>query len=391
MNIGIFTDTYEPQINGVVTSIKTLKKELESRGHNVYIFTTSDHDYKKDEGNVYRLASLPVIFSPQNRLAVMYSLKYSKIVKNLKLDIIHNQTEFSLGIFSKIISNNYHIPVVHTYHTMWEDYSHYISKRKNSKLTPMAIKLISKLFCDRFSTIIAPTEKTRQALITYGVKKPIVVVPTGVDLNPFKRSNFSEQQLADLRSTYGISTTDKVLIFIGRVAFEKSIDSIINKMPEVIKKNPTIKFVIVGDGAAKNGLVDLTSELGLEDNIIFTGKQPWENVPLFYNMADAFISASTSETQGLTFLEAMASGTPVIAKYDKNLDGFIEDKVNGRLFYKDSDITNVICEVLSSDSDRAVLSENALCTANNYSSEVFGEKMEGLYKDVIQKSYNTTE
>ena len=146
------------------------------------------------------------------------------------------------------------------------------------------------------------------------------------------------------------------------------------------------KFIIVGDGPAKASLQELVDELNLDDYIIFAGRQPWEKVGLFYTTADIFVSASTSETQGLTFLESMASGTTVIAKYDTNLDGVINDNVNGMFFRDDNELTHILYDILSNDDFRKRLAENALTTAKNFSAERFGEQMEQIYEKVIKNT-----
>ncbi|OGO87096.1 MAG: hypothetical protein A2Y24_03895 [Clostridiales bacterium GWE2_32_10] len=386
MNIGIFTDTYDPQINGVVISIKTLKKQLEARGHNVFIFTTTAHNYKRNTLDIFRLPSLPFLFSPQHRLGLIYSYKYSKIVKSHNLDIIHNQTEFSLGVFAKLVSKKLNIPVIHTYHTMWENYTHYVTKIKNDMITPAAVRMFSKLFCNAFDTVIVPSDKTRQALLSYGVTKPIEILPTGIDFSAFNSSNYTTSDISNLRKQFNISEDDKIILSLGRVAFEKSIDIIIKQIPNLIKYMNNFKFIIVGDGPAKASLQELVDELNLDDYIIFAGRQPWEKVGLFYTTADIFVSASTSETQGLTFLESMASGTTVIAKYDTNLDGVINDNVNGMFFRDDNELTHILYDILSNDDFRKRLAENALTTAKNFSAERFGEQMEQIYEKVIKNT-----
>ncbi|HAN09304.1 MAG TPA: glycosyltransferase family 4 protein [Clostridiales bacterium] len=390
MNIGIFTDTYDPQINGVVISIKTLKKQLELRGHNVYVFTTTDHCFKKDTSDVFRLPSMPLLFSPQHRFGALYSRKFSKIIKENKLDIIHNQTEFSLGFFAKSISKKLNIPVVHTYHTMWENYTHYLIKVKIDTITPKAIRMFSKTFCNKFDTVIAPSNKTKQALISYGVTKPIEVIPNGIDFSAFANSKYTSEDILNVKKQFNIPENYKVILFLGRVAFEKSIDVIIKQLPSLLTHMSNFKFIIVGDGPAKSSLETLTEDLGISNYVIFAGKQPWEKVGLFYHTADVFVNASTSETQGITFIEAMASGTTVVAKYDSYLDGVIIDNVNGKFFTQDDEFPTILFDILSNDEKRKQLSENAMLNANEFSAEKFGEKMERAYLETILNKKDST-
>jgi 1,2-diacylglycerol 3-alpha-glucosyltransferase len=199
MNIGIFTDTFCPQINGVVTSIRTLEKELSKKGHKVYIFTVSHPEIKKDCPNIFRLPSMPFIFLKSYRVGVLYPLKVVRMVKQLKLDIIHTQTEFSLGLFGKLMAKRLNLPCIHTYHTMYEDYVHYASKGRLSIVTPRMAKQLSRIFCNHTHLVIAPTKKVEQILKSYGVKRPIVIIPTGIDLEPFKKKYCNREEIARVK------------------------------------------------------------------------------------------------------------------------------------------------------------------------------------------------
>ncbi|MCQ2978659.1 MAG: glycosyltransferase family 4 protein [Clostridia bacterium] len=391
MNIGIFTDTYTPQINGVVISIETLANGMRKKGHNVYIFSPNDpalKDMPKDkihEEYAYRLPSVPVPFSPEHRLAVGYYKKMYKKVKNLDLDIIHTQSEFSLGILGQIYGKKLNIPVMHTYHTMWSDYAHYITRIKNEKVNMPVAKLIqkfSKTFCDHTNAVISPSEKTKEALIKYGVKKPIMIIPTGMNLKPYKE-HVPSNELKEMRKELGISDNDKVILFIGRVAEEKSIDVIINEFSKIKEQIKDVKLLIIGDGPAKKDLEHLAKKLHLSSDIIFAGKKPHEDIAKYYKLGDVFVNASTTETQGLTFVEAMAAGIPVVAKYDKNLTGVIKDDFSGSLFDDNEDFSRKVIKMLSDDEYRKNIISNAEDIANEYSVENFVSKVEIAYQSLI--------
>lgn len=312
MKIGIFTDAYYPTTSGVVTSVRMVEKEMKKRGHEVYIFAPTKSE-PTDNQNLYMLKSMPLLVAKEykNRIATFYSRTISNQIKDLGLDIVHTQDEFSLGLFGKIISWKYNIPFIHTYHTMWEDYLHYIVPVKGGRhiYTKRFARSFSKSFASKAECIIAPSKKTEKYL-RYRCKiknKPIYVIPTGIDIEPFQRSNYADEQKNKLRESLGIKKDDKVILFIGRVAEEKSIDVILNCLPEVFKTIKNSKFLIVGDGPSKGDLESLANKLNIQDKVIFAGKQPWENIGLYYNIGDVFVNASMTETQGLTFIEAMAS------------------------------------------------------------------------------------
>lgn len=386
MNIGIFTDTYYPQVSGVVTSTMILRSELIKLGHNVTIITVTFPDVEEQEG-IIRLPSIPFFFLPSQRVGMIYSHKIMNKIKKLDLDIIHTQTEFSIGIFGRIVAKRLGIPVVHTYHTMYEDYIHYVSRGIMLKPASQFAKKVSKLYCRDCSAIIVPTAKVKEALEQYGLKRHIDVIPTGVNIEPFKRSNYDEQLIKDEKKSYGINENEPVVLFIGRVAKEKSIDVIINSMNHLIKKMPNCKLLIVGDGPERENLEELTNNLGISKFVVFAGEKPWVDIGKYYQMGDVFVGASLTETQGLTFAEAMAAQIPVVAKYDKNLDGIIEDKINGRVFYKDEELAGILYEVLMDKEESKSMVKNAYDGIEPLSSKCFGENVEKIYMEVEKQSY----
>lgn len=389
MKIGIFTDTYTPVTSGVVTSIKMVEKEMKKRGHEVYIFAPTKHEPTENE-NLYMLKSVPLFVAKEykNRVATFYSRTVAKEIKEIGLDIVHTQDEFSLGLFAKIIARKYNIPFIHTYHTMWEDYLHYIIPVKGGRnIYPKRFaRVVSKNFVNKAECVIAPSKKTEKYL-KYRCKvknKPIYIIPTGIDIKPFQRDNFSDEELTSLKEKYGIAKDEKVILFLGRVAEEKSIHVILNALPEVFKELPKTKMLIVGDGPGTTYLKELAEKLNISDKVIFAGKQEWETVPKFYNIGDIFVNASLTETQGLTFIEAMAAGLPIVAKYAPNIAEFIFNNENGILVKYDKQFAKAIISVLEDDKLRKKLSINSSKTAKDHSSEEFGDKLEALYKHTIE-------
>lgn len=391
MKIGIFSDAYNPAINGVVTSINMLEREMKKRGHEVYVFAPSKSiSTPNQDQNLYMLKSMPLIVAKEYkfRLAAFYSREVAKKIKELDLDIIHTHSEFSLGLFGKIISRKFKIPFIHTYHTMWEDYIHYLIPVKGTRnIYPKRFaRTFSKNFITKAECIIAPSKKTEKYL-RYKCKiknKPIYIVPTGIDIEPFKKENYSNEERLKLRESLGISKDDKIILFLGRVAEEKSIDKILNAMPLIFKNMPNAKFLIVGEGPSKKQLMEQAKKLQIMDKVIFTGKVDWDEVPKYYNISDIFVNASLTETQGLTFIEAMAAGIPVVAKYAPNLSEFIINNYNGILVKKDSDFAKTIISVLTNEKLQKKLSTNGLEVAQNFSLKEFGDKLEVVYIETIE-------
>jgi len=380
MNIGLFTDTYYPQINGVATSLLTLEKELTAMGHKVYIFTVSDPNATHKD-NVFRMPSMPLFFSKGHRIGISYPPQILLTIRKLKLDLIHTHSEFTLGIFGKVVSEVLGIPLIHTYHTMWEDYVHYVGG--GHVVGPKAARLYSRIFCNRAKVVIAPTAKTKESLLSYGVKKPIKIIPTGIDFAPFSPSSYSADEISALRESIGLKPKDKVLLSIGRVAKEKSMDLILRNLPKIAEHIPKIKMVIVGDGPALEDIKALAKTLGLKKHLLCTGSRPFAEIGKYYQIGDVFVSASTSETQGLTYAEAMAAHLPVVAKLDKSITGLIKHKETGYTFETQEEMIDAVVDAIANKKERERIISHALKSLKPMSSQRFGHSIAALYADVV--------
>ncbi|MDD3172259.1 MAG: glycosyltransferase family 4 protein [Herbinix sp.] len=385
MNIGLFSETYYPEINGVATSVYMLKNELEKRGHNVYVFTTKTPGEPEHEHNVFRVPSLPFIFITERRVGMFYQPRLAHIIKKLNLDIIHTHTEFSLGIFGRIMAKELRLPIVHTYHTIYEDYTHYLTRFEIVDRRAKAFaRTYSKVCCNTVEQVIVPTEKTKDLLMTYSVHKDISVVPTGIDLSKFDYRNYSKEDVNSLKQKYNLSGQDKVMIYIGRVSQEKNIEEIIQAMPEYMKTREAVRFVIVGSGPTLEKLENLVKQMGIEERFVFTGSQPWDTIGLFYQLGDVFVSASRSETQGLTYIEAMASGLPVVARQDKCLEDILEQGKNGYAFTNKEELYYGLDQILFQDK-QTNYGENAIKKVEKYSTQEFAYQVEKVYNQVISR------
>ena len=382
MKIGIFTDTYKPQVNGVVTSITTLERELRKKGHKVYIITTTDPEVNYTESNVLRLPSIVFRPAPQYRLGMIYSKKIIKKIKKLNLDIIHSQTEWGMGAFSRFAAKRLNVPLVHTYHTLYEHYTHYVAGRHFTKQAKKLAKAISKFYCDMCTSLIVPTEKVEKIIKSYGVSKDMYVIPTGIDIEKFYRKNYTDEERKELRKQYDIEDDEFLCIFIGRVAREKSIDFLIESFSKVEDKK--IKLLIVGKGPELEDFKVFAKKFNFGNRVIFSGEVPYERVPIYYHTGDLFLNASISETQGLTFIEAMASEIAISARFDDNLKEMFIDRKAG-LLYKDTNEFLENIKTLKKDQELVKeLKKNALLISHEFSAESFGDKVEKVYCETLE-------
>jgi 1,2-diacylglycerol 3-alpha-glucosyltransferase len=303
-------------------------------------------------------------------------------IKKLKLDVIHTQTEFSIGWLGKLVSKIFNIPMVHTYHTMYEDYVHYIA---NGKIVTSEIaKKFSKMFCNRAQVVIAPTEKTFNLLKKYGVKKEIQVVPTGIDMSIFSK-DLIKNDISKLKKNLGINKNDFVILFLGRVAKEKSIDFLISSMPNILKIIKNCKLLIVGDGPELNNLKKLAYDLKIDQEVIFVGEIPWSETNLYYKISNVFATASVSETQGLTYIEAIASDLIVIAKKDDSILKIIENFKTGFLFENKKDLIDIINKISDQNFKKEEMIEHAKKNIKDLTSKKFVVNIERIYKNLIKK------
>lgn len=388
MNIGLFTETYYPEINGVAASVFVLKEELEKLGHNVYVFTTTSPGAPKYEKNVFRVPSLPCVLISERRVGLFYQPRLASAIKRLNLDIIHTNTEFSLGVFGRIMARELKIPIIHTYHTIYEDYTHYITKGKIlDGRAKKVVRAISRVCCNTVDEVIAPTEKVKELLEHYDVSREIKVIPTGINLEKFDKQNYSYRDIQGVRKQYGIKPEDKVVVYIGRVSHEKNLDELLQHMNHYLMKRKNVKFVIVGSGPDSKKINEMISKMESKDSIICMGAKPYDEIGTYYQIAQVFVSASNSETQGLTFIEAMAAGLPVVAKQDRCLEGILKPGENGFFFQNETQFEAGLDEILFPATGLANVdySSNAWLTAQRFSTSNFAESILALYEEVLSR------
>lgn len=385
MRVGLFTDTYFPQVSGVATSIRTLKTELEKQGHTVFIFTTTDKDVNRyEDWQIIRIPSVPFFAFKDRRVAYRGFSKALEIARQYQLDIIHTQTEFSLGLLGVWIAKELKIPVLHTYHTQYEDYVRYIAN--GMLIRPSMVKYIVRGFLNDMDGVICPSEIVYDLLTRYKVTTEKRVIPTGIDLAKFERPEITKDHIEDLRKKLSIDDSETMLLSLSRVSYEKNIQAVIAALPDVLKENAAVKLVVAGDGPYLADLKEQAESLGITDSIIFTGMIPPNETALYYKAADFFISASTSETQGLTYLESIASGTPIIAHGNPYLDNVVTDKMFGTLYYEDNDLSGAILEAVMTTPkmDEKRLADKLY----EISAENFGRRVYEFYLDLgISKDF----
>ena len=390
MRIGLFTDTYPPDINGVANSTHILFGELKRRGHDVFVVTTYSGigTSKWDENHeVLRLGGIELPFLYGYSMTSPIHTQAIKKVDELNLDIIHVQTEFGVGIFAHYCSRHLGIPIVSTYHTTYEDYTHYVNFLHSAYIDKMAKKAVAKLskvYGNSVEEVIVPSEKTKELLENYDVTKDIHVIPTGLVLSEFDPKNHSSMEREDIREEFGFENDDIVFVYVGRIAKEKSLDMVIQAFHLLHEKLVPVKLLIIGGGPGFDDLVALNQKYG-NPNVKFAGIRASVDVPDFYNACDAFVSASLSETQGITFIEALASGLPVYARDREVLEDLLVEGETGWYFDNAKDLASLIQDFLKLTTEqKEVIHDACIEKAKKYGVEFFGERILKIYEEAIQ-------
>lgn len=389
MNIALFTDTYPPFINGVSTSCYNLCQVLKAHGHNVIVVAprTTNGKLEYKDGIVY-MPGLEIKRVYGYRITNVYSKQVIQILKDFKVELIHNQTDVGIGQFAKIAARELKVPQVYTYHTAYEDYTYYVVHGLMDRIGKKVLRSYAKAVAMNCAEFITPSVKTKEYMRSIGCDIHIYVVPTGIDFALFDAKNIDVEKTKAFKKEHGITENTKVFLLLGRVAQEKSMDVSIKGFAKFVAKHPEIdaKMLVVGDGPQRNELELLTHELHISDKVDFIGKVPAKEVPFYYHLADIYTSASITETQGLTFMEAMASGTIVLARFDANLADTITDGQTGFFFTSEEGFVEKVERIFAlSDESRKKIIDAAYQTVDMYSFEKFYENIMGVYNRAVKK------
>ena len=382
MKILITSDWYTPAVNGVVTSVKNLKAELEHRGHEVRVLTLSQTLRSGVQGDVTYIGSINAgRIYPGARLRTALAGRWVRELVAWGPDVIHSQCEFSTFFLARRIAEELEVPLVHTYHTVYEDYTHYFSP--SVRWGRCAVAALSRWVGNQTDCMIAPTGKVRRLLQGYGVRCPVFVVPTGIDLRRF-RGEGDPMRRAVMRSSLGIPAEYAVMVCVGRLAEEKNIQELLRY--RAIMGSAPVSLLLVGDGPDRARLEKVACQLGLSaPAVIFAGMVPPEEVPDWYRLGDVFVSASSSETQGLTYIEALAAGVPALCRADPCLDGVIREGENGWQYHSSEEFRRRLEELTAHPEERAAMSRRAAESAEAFSAERFAAHVEEIYREQLTR------
>ena len=381
MNILFLSDVYFPRINGVSTSIHTLRQQLAAQGHRVHLLAPDYYSPSEDESWITRVPSHYLMFDPEDRL-MRYgkALAMSADLRHEDYDILHVHTPFAAHYLGLRLSRRLGIPCVETYHTFFEDYMHHYLPILPKPLLRMLARRLSRSQCNAMDAVVAPSQPMLDALRSYGVKSHAEVIPTGLQEHSFVPGDGS-----GFRRRYGIAPERPVMLFVGRVAHEKNIGFLLRMALQVKHSRPDILLVLAGEGPALEQLRKEARALGLQDNTLFLGYLDRKTeLNDCYRMADVFVFSSLTETQGLVLLEAMAQGVPVVAIAEMGTKSILVEGKGALIAPQDEKgFAERVLGLLANPEHGRALGEKAHGYALHWSASYMAERMMKFYRQVI--------
>lgn len=384
MRVAIFTDCYIPVKNGVVTSIGELKAGLEAKGHHVIVFTVQVKGYEDEEDGIIRFRSIPVGLGTEIAFGLVNQFTVNRMIRFHKIDLIHIHTELNLCISGILAARKFALPRIHTTHTLWEEYRHYLLN--GVLLSPALIRVLAKFILGGSAGLVAPSIKAKDYYQSIVPDIPFEVIPNGMDRAKFGYRHFTQQETNEIRKRWNITPDDKVILFVGRIGKEKRVVELFDAILPVLKAKPDTKMLFVGDGPLRKELESRSCNLNMRERILFTGYVNWNSVHEIYTLSALFVTASLSEVHSMTMIEAMMCLLPIVARRDESFVASVTDGVNGYLVESDGDLTEKIMQVVSDEKKLQHMGEESLRVSEKYSGEAHANQMEKFYEHILSRS-----
>ncbi len=380
MRIGMMADLYKPHVSGVTNYIALNKAYLEENGHEVFVFTFGDENIKDDEANIIRSPGLPLLDT-----GFYINLSYNRDARKLlySMDVVHVHHPFLSGSLALRYCRPRGIPIVYTNHTRYDLYAQAYVPILGDLISETTMTTYLPVFCRLCDLVIAPSPGLRDVLMRFGIDSPIAVVPNGVDLQPFRNPPRPME-----RSEFGFGPNDIVLIYVGRLGPEKNLIFLLRSFAGAAKAYDNLALLLVGDGPERDNLEDRAQHMGIDDRVFFTGMIPYEKLPSYLSMADAFVTASITEVHPLSVIEAMAAGLPVLGIKSPGIGDTVENGVTGLLTEEEelAMFTAKMVRLVTEHQQRKEMGQRARQAAENYAIERTNMMMQEKYRFVYEKA-----
>ncbi|MDP3953436.1 MAG: glycosyltransferase [bacterium] len=378
MRIGIFTNNYKPIVGGLTVSIVSFRQGLERLGHDVYVFAPRFEGYKETDKRVFRYPSAPIKYKTQYPIAI-HTNKDQKYFADAKIDLVHALHPWVVGKYGLRLARRFRVPIVFTNHTMYPLYIDYVPKILPRRLAMGFIERSAMRFANKVDAVIAPTRGVKEYLQRNGVKKPIYVVPSGIEQKSLRKT-----PPAGLRKRFGIPKDHKILLNLSRISPEKNLPLILEAYQKVLMEYPKTSLVMAGGGPYLETLKGIARQMGLESKVFFTGLVQMDQRGGYFKEGDIFVHSSLSETQGLILIDSMAVGVPIVAVKATGVVDVVEDGQSGLLTDGSADaLAKGVLRLLRDDKLREKLAKGASQRAKEYTIEKTSRKLEEVYKEVL--------
>lgn len=383
MRILKISDVYFPRINGVSTSIQTFRREFLSQGHQVTLVCPDYDTPTSDEQDIVRIGSRAIPMDPEDRFLHLGPLRrWGRQLKPGDYDLVHIHTPFAAHYLGNSMARRLGVPAIESYHTFFEEYLfNYIGWLPKSWLR-YAARRFSKAQCNEVDALVVPSLPMLNKLRSYGVGNRAEIIPTGIYLPEFTRGD-----RARFRQRHGIAPERPVLVHIGRLAYEKNIDFLLEVLAQIKRQQPEVLLVLAGEGPAQSHLEQKAKQLGLEEQVLFVGYLTrGADLDDCYQAGDAFVFSSRTETQGLVLLEAMALGVPVVSTAVMGTRDILEPGLGALVAEEDIDaFSGQVLRLLGDAQLRQRLGQEGMHYAKQWSAPVMAERMLDYYRKVISE------
>ena len=380
LRIGLFTDTYAPQVNGVSISLQLVSEELQRRGHQVTIFAPRIPGYLDDQPGVVRLPSLKYLNNPPLYVAVLGTPRSTWSLTRKHFDVLHAHSPVTVGLLAYLTASTKNLPLIYTYHTSITDYTHYLKFIGGTALIRHAARWFSATSTNLGEQIVVPSPKFYRLLLEQKVTRPIHIIPNGIDLTAFA----AKKNIGKFRAKLGVKADAPILLSVGRIAPEKRLDFLIDAFTRIADQFPEARLVFAGDGSSLEDLKAHAAATKFNDRIHFLGMVDRAELPDILHDATVFLSASTTEVHPISVIEAIASGLPMLAVQDEAFENMIENDANGYLVPLDVEaFANTLSDLLRDSNKLERFSRKSSELSRKFSIEGQVQSLEALYIESI--------
>ncbi len=387
MRIALFTETYLPHINGVVTHVKILRDGLEQLGHEVLVVTADAdaHHHFVEDGVLHCPAHTSKRFYNYS-LSLPVSSTRLKFVRDFAPDIIHIHNEFGIGMSGLLCAKILRVPLVYTLHTMYDDYIYYIAPKPLVKAATKVSRRYFKFIAKHSNALTGPSQKCQEYFRLTGLKKDVSVIPNAVEVDQFSPREVPEEVKDGLREKCGIRDDSMVACFVGRLGREKSVDVLLDYWKAGVKPEDHIHLVVIGDGPVRPELEEQAKALGIEDMVTFTGRVEHEDLPPYYALCDVYVTASLSDTNSISMLEGMCSGLPVLQRNDPLNADQVRDGKNGFNFDSPEEMAQKLRQIQAMDQEALQgFKESVIASIRENGARELAERTLTVYQRVLKK------